>query len=248
MVKMKMIKLDTVDIPENSSLLDLFDEKRIKHMAAEYTIDDRDEQNGEKLTLLEQTKISFDKYVTRVGYKIHSKSFTKKQWFEMGVKLLAEETNSNMEQIRFILTKLDLLSPFKAPRWKHKIYDALVNETIGKKKKEFFNKKEYPKPPFPFDENWQDIQKEFDMIYSYRRMWFIDSQHTGKIIGKVQRKTGLYYPPHEIGGSDYYEEPPEWIPGGLHPMYNQNLYEIKSDRTGFTYLVYPEDVEVIHET
>jgi len=145
----------------------------------EYRMIERDKRESIKHSFTVGTKIKADKYVKRVGYLVHPKSFTYQEWYDTGINILAQETKLSTETIETVITKLDLYSPFKGIRTK--IYGALVerkrNHLIA------------------------NGAKDIDL----RSLWFVDTEVQGTIIKRVNRWTGIYHYAHFGGQYESYE-------------------------------------------
>lgn len=194
----------------------LIDELRNENREGEYRLPERDKTSTGKLTLPNDTQVSFKRYVNRVGYALDVKSYTKEQWNAAGLEIVCKSTDLDEVTNQKVLKSLNLLSPYKGIR------SAIYSKLVGSKSKDTLRSMWF---------------KDFKHSMLHPR----DSWR-GRIIGRCRRWTGQYYAGHTYGGGlEYsYDYDPPCLAG-----VNQNLYLVKNLDNGFTYMVHPLDVEVV---
>ena len=193
-----------------------------------YFMEGRTRQNTSPYQYGIGTKVKFNRYIIRVGYKIEMQDFTFDEKYQCGIQIFAEKNGLVLDEAKKLIKSLKLYNPFKG--YRHEIYRRLVEQKR--------------------EEMLVQSNKDKAFEYKWRHLWFIDAPEgwQGEIIGKQRKWTGV--PRKNINHEGFTTE--------LHPRYNQNLYVVgygtkTIQHYGFyskeywnnETLVHPDDIEVI---
>lgn len=80
---------------------------------AEFRLKERDEKRGPRLTLPDNTLVKFRQVCVRVGYEYGKHSFTKEEWEQCAIKLVAGQSGVDEVSVQRVVEALALHSPYK---------------------------------------------------------------------------------------------------------------------------------------
>lgn len=180
-----------------------------------FRMPERDVISTPRAVLDKGQTIKFRRIVVRVGYEIGVHSVTKREWYDAGVRIIAERTGQSIEVVRTVILALDNHSPFRFIN--NEIYQRLIRPKIAETKPENRNK---------------------------RAMWFYEftEPQRGEIIGTVIKLTGQRRSGGRSGmyGEDY--DPPVLSATGRQALYKVAFVDDDIFSQHREVMVYPADI------
>ena len=141
-----------------------------KHHENEYTVEALNKQKGPTLTLPNDTSVTFNRVVYRVGYEFDLFSYTKEEYNQVGLEIVINKTGMGKDEVEKVLEALHLYSPYKGI--KSQIYWKLVGGKLNQQANKYRSM-------------WFVDLEKYD---------FYPTKEKGKIVGRCRKWTGKYYP------------------------------------------------------